>query len=246
MADWSDLDDQRMKALVVTGEDRPGFGVVWPNVLWTAQLFWQARTAGDHDRRIETWHHLVMAVGNFKRQGGTQICLLRASAEDGIWSDHYARPDLCKVQTLTGEVELRRDAPDTWKLLTSDKECVKGVDVATATTLLSALWPGTHVIIDLRDLRASIGLNLAEAVTGRGVNTDNRRDVEVSWDWYEWMRTKIVSKAVELRTEPLTVERALYWLDRRVKRPRKGEPKQSWTEYAEALGGVLLELEPSS
>ena len=49
----------------------------------------------------------------------------------------------------------------------------------------------------------------------------------LSWDWYEWVRTKIVNETEDLKMGPIALERALYRLDRRVKRPRKGEPKQS-------------------
>jgi excisionase family DNA binding protein len=127
MATWASLNEERVKALAGAAEDRPGFAVVWPNILWTAELFWQAQAGRDRNRRVETWHHLVMAVGNFKRQGGTQICLLDAAFEDQV---PPGRPESCSVQTLAGEVELRRNTPETWTLLTDNKEGVKGVQVA--------------------------------------------------------------------------------------------------------------------
>ena len=74
---WSDLNDDRVKTLVAESADADAFTVVWPNIEWLADLFWDAQSGSSHERRIETWHHLVMTAGNFKRQGGTKFVCSR-------------------------------------------------------------------------------------------------------------------------------------------------------------------------
>ena len=246
-ASWSDLNAARVEGLSPGDDPRPGFSTVWRNILWVAGQFWQAQAARDDARRLETWHHLVMAIGNFKRQGGTQICLLEAVPKDHVWPAQDSIPPTCKVQTLTGQIELDRDDPDSWKQLTTDKKAIQGLQVATATTLLSALWPGRHVIIDIRDLNATIALNMDEVVSRGWLTPGSTESLWVTWDRYDWVRTKLRGKAAELRAggadvEPVQVERALYTLDQKVLRPRKDEPKMTWQEYADALGEVLAKV----
>ncbi len=84
-ASWSDLSVTKVVALAPADDPRSGFSTVWRNILWVAEQFWEAQAATDDVRRLESWHHLVMAVGNFKRQGGTQICLLEAVPKDHVW-----------------------------------------------------------------------------------------------------------------------------------------------------------------
>lgn len=244
---WSDLNAARVEALSPGDDPRLGFATVWPNILWVAEQFWQAQAARNETRRLETWHHLVMAIGNFKRQGGTQIYLLKAVQKDHVWPAQDSFPSTCEVQTLTGCIELDRDNPDSWKQLTTEKNAIKGLQVATATTLLSALWPGTHVIIDIRDLSATIGLNMGEVASMGWLAVDSTKSLTVTWDRYDWVRTKLNGKAAQLReggadVQPVKVERALYTLDKKVTRPRKSEPNMTWQEYADALGEVLAKV----
>lgn len=242
--EWADLNAARVKALAPDNDPRPGFAIVWPNILWIAEQFWQAQADGDDARRLETWHHLVMAVGNFKRQGGTQIRLLQAVAKGHDLPGPRIRPSRCTVQSLSGLIELERDRAGSWKTLTADKNAIQGIQVATATTLLSALWPGEHIIIDFRELNSTIALNLAEALTLGWVTLDGTDSPSVTWDRYEWVRSKVFGKAAELgasgvEVEPLQIERALYTLDQAVTRPPRGAPKLTWQEYTDGLGDVL-------
>ena len=188
-----------------------------------------------------------MAVGNFKRQGGTQICLLEAVPKDHVWPAQESIPRACRVQTLTGQIELIRDDPDSWKQLTTDKKAIQGLQVATATTLLSALWPGRHVIIDVRDLNATIALNMDEVMSKGWLTPDSTESLWVTWERYDWVRTKLRGKAAELRdggadVEPVQVERALYTLDQNVPRPKKDGPKMTWVDYADAIGEALAKF----
>lgn len=238
MAIWTDLNAARVRNLA--RRDNRAFTTVWPNILWVAEQFWQAQSDGTEDERLQTWHHLVMSVGNFKRQGGTQICLLEAVPVGKSPPISDDRREACRVRLMSGDVVLQRDEPSTWARLNE----VKGLGVATATTLLSALWPGAHAIMDRRDLNATVGLNLAAMVDPEGIDPDSRKGIQVSWNWYPWLRERLLSKAEELRVaDPeirlVEVERALYTLDGRVERV-KGGPPYSWSEYATALDAVLL------
>jgi len=65
------------------------------------------------------------------------------------------------------------------------------------------------------------------------------------WDWYQWLRAKLLSKVGQLHVaEPeirlVEVERALFFLDASVPRPARGMPRYSWSEYSRALDQVLL------
>jgi hypothetical protein len=53
-------------------------GGLWDDILRLSGLFWEARS--DPDRRI-AWHHLVLAVGNFKREPGAAL----ASRADRVY-----------------------------------------------------------------------------------------------------------------------------------------------------------------
>ena len=124
---------------------------------------------------------------------------------------------------------------------------MRGLHVATATTVLSALWPEDHVIIDIRDLRATIGLNLAEVVDQGWVDPDSQRAVRPSWPRYQWLRQKVLSRVEELRAagaevDPVDVERALYTLDGKTKRSKTS---MTWKTYVEALGDALMPSAPS-
>lgn len=240
MVDWSALTESRISALANTKSNLDGFAITWPNVLWCAEQFWQAQLSGDAGRRKETWHHLVMAAGNFKRQGGSQIRLLRAVRPGHVWPNESKRPTSCTVPTLTGDVRVDLGDPVTWRLLTENKRSVRGLGVPTATTLLSALWPGAHVIIDVRDLTATVGLNLDEVVGNRWVRQlQDPVRVRASWGWYEWLQPKVIAKAHNV--EPVAVERSLYELDARVKRPAKPE-KLTWAQYVKAVDAILLAI----
>jgi hypothetical protein len=63
---------ERIRALGETLDD----GGLWDDILWLALL---ARAATDGGERRMRWHHLVMAVGNFKRQGGQAAEALAAA-----------------------------------------------------------------------------------------------------------------------------------------------------------------------
>jgi hypothetical protein len=123
-----------------------------------SRLFDTVDTQGRCD--AETFHHLLMAVGNFKRQAG-DIHLPVDFAE-------LAAKRRRKSLVLPGDLgRLDRDDVASWQRL----ERIPGLGIPTASCLLAALWPDSHAIMDVRDRRATIGLRV-----GRRSHNDQRLD----------------------------------------------------------------------
>jgi hypothetical protein len=99
--------------------------------------------------------------------------------------------------------------------------------------LLSALFPGSHVIIDTRAMRAAIGISAGELWDVTGLNRHELPDVASPakyWQLYTcWYRPVVLATAGALGCEPVTVERALYCLDE-LTRPQLGS-NWVWTDY---------------
>jgi hypothetical protein len=118
----------------------------WQNItVLASRLFDTVDSQGRSD--AETFHHLLMAVGNFKRQAG-DIHL----PVDFAGSVSKQRP---KSLMLPGDLgRLECDKVAAWQRLKG----IPGLGIPTASCLLAALWPDSHVIMDVRDRRAAIGL----------------------------------------------------------------------------------------
>ncbi|HVX21285.1 MAG TPA: hypothetical protein VHB02_08055 [Acidimicrobiales bacterium] len=191
---------------------------VWGDIEYLASRLFevegsQNQESGEIHRR---WHHLVLAVGNFKRQAGMiEPTQLAPRGSRGV----SARPTELTIPETTAVV--RRDVPSTWQALTA----IPGIGVPTATTLLSALWPGHHVIIDRRDVTAAVGLGPGSGWLGAPFDGAWLPD-SLAWDWYEWLRSSIRATPGFTMVE---IERSLYQLDRRI-RSRLSSP-WSWSDY---------------
>lgn len=144
MAEW-----EAIAALSATWDD----GGRWDDIQVLGDLAWQEPAP----RRRE-WHHLVMAVGNFKRQRGRRLRpasplpgSVRADGRPDVRGDafEYLRRD--------GELDVvTREDLDSWERL---EQNLPGAAVATTTTLLASLWPDHHLVLDWRVLAALIGLS---------------------------------------------------------------------------------------
>lgn len=177
------------------------------------------------------WHHLLMAIGNFKRQAGRiQSSGFVTSEMKGTLS-----PDEILVPGI--ESAIRRDDAWSWEVLTQ----VRGLGVATASTLLAAIWPEDHAICDRRALSAAVGLRGASGdwsgpLEWKGISPESAIALrEPTWHQYQWYRSALMQSLSVLRIEdptlqPVHLERCLYLLDRAS--PRKGQP---WNVYAFAL-----------
>jgi hypothetical protein len=193
--------------------------------------FWAAQwsiSAGDAWERQATWHHLVMTAGNFKRQAPISLPDLPDSPNAG----HAAGDDRCFTIEVKGKpATVERKNPDSWEHLTD----ILGMGVATATTVLSALWPGYHVIADQRDIGAAIGLAYNEASREKLLKTAGYDGETVSWKRYRWFRPKLIAKAEAIGVEAVHVERALYGIDLAT----ETNIKTPWDEYRHKLCRVL-------
>jgi hypothetical protein len=139
--------------------------------------------------------------------------------------------------TVEVQDELRtveRDNPDSWEHLTG----ITGIGVATATTLLSALWPGYHVIADQRDIGAAIGLAYDEARKERLLRSAGYKGEVVSWRRYRWFRPKVIGRAEAIGVDAVGVERALFQIDLAT----GTSIKTPWHEYRRQLCSVLSVL----
>jgi hypothetical protein len=101
-------------------------------------------------------------------------------------------------------------------------------------TLLSALWPGVHVVIDIRDSRAAVDLAAGDGwnVSGMGSHDLPRREPAAAyWEFYGWFRPLVAATAAATETESVQVERALHVLDRRTMGELAQVPNWHWTDY---------------
>jgi hypothetical protein len=205
----------------------------WSNVQWTARQFWDAQWSSSSDdawKRQATWHHLVMTAGNFKRQAPISL----PDLPEGSNAEHVTGDN----RSFTIEVRkgmpktVVREKPESWEYLTE----IPGMAVATATTVLSALWPGYHVIADRRDIGAGIGLAYVEACREKLLRTCGYDGETVSWKRYQWFRPKVITKAKAIGVDAVDVERALYRIDLETGNTSINTP---WDEYLLMLCRVL-------
>jgi hypothetical protein len=100
------------------------------------------------------------------------------------------------------------------------------------TTLLAALWPDTHHILDWRVLAAVAGLGLV--ADGENdlhlAEPGGRNQLEPDFDQYPKVRKLLIKQSGEAGIPLRTTERALYLMSRAVK--GKG---MTWAAYGTAL-----------
>lgn len=220
------LDAARIEAFADHWEDQG----LWEDVQIIARRLWAAE---DEVERAWVWHHLVMAVGNFKRDGGRRLHPVRLAANDSA-------PDVAAGDTLIvpgSRTALAAERPDSWSEL---KRVLPGAGTATTTTLLAALWPSRHFVFDRRvhavanALRMCAGLSTSVVIDPRSTGTITE-SMQAYGDVRAWL----------LRTSEMTgqalfaVERALYELSRSVDRPRGTRPR-TWKAFAQIVEERVL------
>lgn len=196
-------------------------GGLWDDIVFLAGLAWDA--ADERERRLR-WHHLVMAAGNFKRQNGRRLRPSPLSTTGDL-------PVTARTAQFSGPdgLAINRDDATSWQHL----QCsLDGAGAATTTTLLAALWPDSHHILDWRVLAAVAGLGV---VTGGendlGLVTAAARDqLEPDLDRYPRVRRLLIRQSGQAGLPLRTTERALYLMSRAVK--GKG---LTWAEYGTRL-----------
>jgi hypothetical protein len=208
---------ERIRAFGETWDD----GGLWDDILWLALL---ARAATDDRERRMRWHHLVMAVGNFKRQGGRRLKPSRISPADefvyAARADQFSGPD---------DLTISRDDAGSWQRL---EDSLDGAATATTTTLLAALWPDSHHILDWRVLAAAAGLDLvAGDENGLDLVTPHGRDpLPPALDLYSRVRTVLITQSARADVPLRTTERALYLISKAT--DGRGT---TWAQYGDKL-----------
>ena len=229
LATWSDLTAGRIAALVPAQSDE--FDLVWPGVLKAAHLLWGVQ-GSSRDSLEDAWSLMFFAAGNFKRQGGTQIQLPYTVPASMSELEAEDRPTMCSFPLRDEIMTIDRDDPETWRILTD----IRGISVATATTILSALWPGNHLIADVRDVSVAIALNWEMRADDWRLPKNYPQDA--TWNWYQWLRDLVRNTAADLGLSPVLVERSLYFLDKSTN-IRKGS---EWPLYIDRVSSQLLSM----
>jgi hypothetical protein len=203
----------------------PDYEALWEDVRAVADRVHLSRGAD----RSWAWHHLLLAAANFKAQSPVfpaPLSPVPAAAE-------LVRGDILEVPVPGGLLSLGVKDPATWWEL---DECTHGIAVPRATTVLSALWPGCHVIADWRALSAAAALAGArdgwDQVPVEPQGTDPLRP---EWDTYPWYRGAVLGCAAHEDLLPIQVERALYTLG-------DAKPGATWAAYASWLEERLASM----
>lgn len=197
-------------------------GGLWDDIAWLALRTWEA--PDDEERRLR-WHHLVMAVGNFKRQGGRRLRPVQLASVLAFGS--ASRRD--QIHIPGGPMVACEDLAS-WKEL---ERSLHGAAAATTTALLAALWPTRHYVLDWRVLAVVAGLDAVDGSNLGLVEPESRRSIMPTLDIYCKVRRLLIRLAVDADLPVSTVERALYVISRGVR--GKG---MTWTEYGSALRSV--------
>jgi hypothetical protein len=218
------MDAEGIRSLGTWG---PGPSGVWEDVEFVARLF-LAVDPDDAEQQALRWHHLLVAVGNFKRSTGP---IVPTRLPPGLGT--FISPTKFNYPLPTGgQATILVDDQDSWRLLTE----VDGLGVATATAVLSAIWPGDHVIVDERDSRAAVALHCGLNFSGSALDAANfpKTDTHTAyWDLYPWFLKVVRVTAAHAGCSPVQVERALYRLDMKVldDLPADWRTNGSWSEY---------------
>lgn len=199
---------------------------LWGDVTALACRFWGAES--DEDRTVR-WHHLVLAVGNFKRQSGRR---LRPVLE--ISDGHGGEPPSSfDVPGVSPAVVVGIDDAPSWQAL---ERSLPGAAVATVTTLLAALWPDDHFVFDWRVAAAANGLRInAGLAPTDGIDPDGTSTREITCADYDEVRRWLIATARAGDSNVATVERALYRLSQSV-RDVEG---RTWRRYGADLAALL-------
>jgi hypothetical protein len=221
------VEDERIRQFADTWSDSG----LWDDIAWLSRRVWDA---GNDDERRLRWHHLVMAVGNFKRLGGRRLRpepLASAPGTEAVGQTDHIR--------IPGGTLLTCEDPASWAQL---KDTLPGAATSTTTTLLAALWPTRHFILDWRVLAAVAGLDVTSGGRGHGIVEAISGDfLEPTLDRYRTVRELLIFFSDESGMPLQFVERGLYVMSKGV----KGVKGRKWAEYGDALRARRGRTEPA-
>jgi len=208
----------------------PAGAELWDDIRYLAGQF-TAAAPGSNDW-IVTWHHLVLAIGNFKRQGGTRLFpapLPRSTAPPT--PGQVVVPGRGSGREASFKLDVAARA--TWQQL---QTATAGLGTATTTTLLAALWPEGHFIFDGRVLNAANGLRIAEGdLPMAGVDLASHLTPASTLDHYIEVHAWVSATAQLVGRQLQDVERALY-----IAGIAAGTvPGRTWFDYAAAVRKIV-------
>ena len=126
--------------------------------------------------RSWAWQHLLLAVGNFK----AHMPLFPEPLPPAPDSENLKRGETLEVPVPDGHLTLRVEDSATWRELS---ECIRGLAVPRTTTVLSAIWPGRHLIADWRALSAVAALvGARNGWAHTPVKPERTDQVRVDWE----------------------------------------------------------------
>ena len=200
------------------------------DALWTdvRTLAVQVLASSDHERN-SAWHHLVMAVGNFKRQSPIH-------AFAGLTKSSSPLPTNRRI-TLPNGNALDSDDADTWPNVEGS-----GIRRATATAILAALWPDQHATMDWHARTAAVALVGATRGWRRTTpigDADSRERVPSDWITYGWYRGELQAW-LDIDTETVRpaltpLERGLFEVNRSFWDEHPEAHSVTWKEYGAQL-----------
>jgi hypothetical protein len=198
----------------------------WDDVTWLGEHFWAATDPAD---RVLRWHHVVLAVGNFKRPRARWLSPCRL---DGL---RRAPSSVATSFETSAGVHVDRDDEASWESL---RRSLGGADVSTTSGVLAALWPSHHFMFDWRVRHAASGLRLAanlEPCDGVKPSIAGGEAPPLDFEDYTLVRTWL--QALNL---PLVVsQRALSCLSKKA----GSEPGRPWSEYSRVLVSLLESID---
>ncbi len=208
----------RARKLAAEWEDKE----LWDDVAWLGEHFWAASDPVD---RAVRWHHVVLAVGNFKRP---RARWLRPCRLEGI---PIRQPRVASSFETPAGLRVDRDDRASWESLHSS---LAGADVSTTTYLLAALWPSHHFAFNWRVRAAASGLRLAANLEPcPGVKPSITGGESSPLDFTDYTLVRPWLQALD---PPLVVsQRALYCLSKKA----GSEPSRPWSEYCQVLVSIL-------
>jgi hypothetical protein len=214
--------DSRARKLAAEWDDDG----LWDDAAWLGERFWAASDAVD---RAVRWHHLVLAVGNFKRPRVRWLFPCRLERNPG------QPPRVASSLETPAGLRADRDDPASWESLRSS---LAGADVSTTASLLAALWPSHHFVFDWRVRAAASGLRLAAnlepcpgvkpSITGGESSPLNFEDYTLVQTWLQALDPALVVS-----------QRALFCLSQKA----GSEPRRPWSEYSQVLVSILKSVD---
>jgi hypothetical protein len=147
-------------------------------------------------------------------------------------------------------ITVERDVPESWEGLDS----IPGIAIPTATTVLAALWPSAHAILDRLTVQGATALRGATGFWDGPVSPDAAKSSDpplfdranwLNWSTYGWYRERCILPTSDyVGVAPQKVERAVFELMRWQLSRDPSPIDEPWETYGHKLVR-LLKSEPA-